>query len=539
MSASGVLASAAAAATSVSDATPASFGYAAIIIVTLTTVLVGALAVRLSRTTRDFYVASRTVPPWLNASAIGGEYLSAASVLGVAGLILLQGAGGLWFPIGYAAGYLMLLLFVAAPLRRSGAYTVPDFTGARLRSRSVRRATSVLVIVIGWFYIVPQLQGAALTVSIATGLPPWAGSVAVAVIVGVIVAAGGMRSITFVQAFQFWLKLTAVALPAIVMLVVVGGRDLGAAAATAFPVALGPAAVNPYATASLAIALLLGTLGLPHVLVRFTTNPDGAAARRTTLITVVLLVTFYVFPTTIGMLGRAFAPDLATPGTADSVALLLPGRLVDGLAGDLLGALIVAGAFGAFLSTSSGLVVSLAGVISQEVAGGTVRGFRVAALASTLVPLLVVLMIEPAGLAGSVGLVFAFTASTLSPLLVLGVWWRGLTARGALAGMLTGAIACAVAVGLGVLRVPGAGASGDGGDGSGGLGEALTGAAPLAADWAHWLQAALAAPAAWTIPLAVLVTVLVSRYGGGSPPADVDRILARLHLPERRRPTSQ
>ena len=117
---------------------------------------------------------------------------------------------------------------------------------------------------------------------------------------------------------------------------------------------------------------------------------------------------------------------------------------------------------------------------------------------------------------------------------MLGVWWRGLTARGALAGMLTGAVSCALAVGLGVLRVPGARGSGDAGTGG-----ALAEAAPLAADWAPWLQSALATPAAWTIPLAVLVTVLVSRFGGGAPPADVDRILARLHLPERRRPEAR
>ena len=150
-------------------------GYAAIATVAVASVLIGVYGLRISRTTSDFYVASRTVRPWWNASAIGGEYLSAASFLGIAGLILLTGASALWFPIGYTAGYLMLLLFVAAPLRRSGAYTIPDFTEARLESPAVRRVTSVLVVVIGWLYIVPQLQGAALTVRITTGLPSWVG----------------------------------------------------------------------------------------------------------------------------------------------------------------------------------------------------------------------------------------------------------------------------------------------------------------------------------------------------------------------------
>ncbi|HEU4466215.1 MAG TPA: cation acetate symporter [Agromyces sp.] len=480
-------------------------GYAAIATVAVASVLIGVYGLRISRTTSDFYVASRTVRPWWNASAIGGEYLSAASFLGIAGLILLTGASALWFPIGYTAGYLMLLLFVAAPLRRSGAYTIPDFTEARLESPAVRRVTSVLVVVIGWLYIVPQLQGAALTVRITTGLPSWAGSVAVAVLVAVVVAAGGMRSITFVQAFQFWLKLAALAIPVVALLLVTGAVEPELAPTAAFPADAGPGALEVYRTVSLMVALLLGTLGLPHVLVRFYTNPDGPAARRTTLIVLALLSAFYLFPTLFGLLGRSFAPDLATPGDADALVLVLPDRLVPGVAGDLLTALVIGGAFAAFLSTSSGLVVSVAGVISQDLLGGSVRGFRIAAFASTAVPLVVALATEPAGLAGSVGLVFAFTASTLCPVLILGIWWRGLTARGAIAGMGTGALLSGAAI----------------------LGGALVAASAPA------IRPLVEQPAAWTVPIAVLVTVLVSRADRRHVPRGTDAFLARLHLPER------
>lgn len=482
-------------------------GYAAIAAVTLATGLTGFYGLRFSRTTRDFYVASRTVRPWWNASAIGGEYLSAASFLGIAGLILVQGANALWFPIGYTAGYLMLLLFVAAPLRRSGAYTIPDFTSARLESRTVRRFTSVLVIVIGWFYIVPQLQGAALTVRITTGLPSWVGSLAVALIVGIVVAAGGMRSITFVQAFQFWLKLTAISVPAIFILLVTIGPNATAPAldpALAFPLSASPATLDPYRTVSLMVALLLGTMGLPHVLVRFYTNPDGVAARRTTLIVLGLLSVFYVFPTVLGLVGRAFAPDLAETGAADALVLLLPGRLIGGPLGDALTALVIAGAFGAFLSTTSGLVVSLAGVISQDLFGGSVRGFRIAAIGSSVIPLGVALATEASGLAGSVGLVFAFTASTLCPILLLGIWWRGLTARGAIAGMTVGALTS----GGGIL-----------------LGQAIAASVP-------GIRALVEQPAAWSVPLAFLVTVLVSRIDRRRVPRGTDRFLTRLHVPE-------
>jgi cation/acetate symporter len=477
-------------------------GIAAIAAVSVATAVIGFYGLRISRTTGDFYVASRTVRPWWNASAIGGEYLSAASFLGVAGLILLSGTDALWYPVGYTAGYLMLLLFVAAPLRRSGAYTIPDFTEARLDSLAVRRVTSLAVVIVGWLYIVPQLHGAALTIRTTTGLPPWVGSTAVVVVVCLTVVAGGMRSITFVQAFQYWLKLTALAVPVIFMVLVLGGNDFpGEAAPATNPTGLAPA--GPYQNISLLVALLFGTLGLPHVLVRFYTNPDGNSARRTTLIVLGLLSVFYLFPTAFGLLGRVFTPGLAHTGQADAVVLLLPGRLIGGPAGEMLSALVVAGAFAAFLSTTSGLVVSLAGVISQDVLGGSVRGFRLAALVSATVPLGLAFMTDSLALAGSVGLVFAFTASTICPVLLLGIWWRGLTDTGAIAGMVTGGVLCGGAMVAGTV-----------------LGAAGT---------PFWL----AQPAAWTVPAAFAVMVLTSRATSARVPRTTIKVMTRLHTPER------
>lgn len=497
-------------------------GYLALLLVAVATVLIGIYGLKISRTTGDFYVASRTVPPWWNASAIGGEYLSAASFLGVAGLILISGVEALWFPIGYTAGYLMLLLFVAAPLRRSGAYTVADFAETRLVSLSARRVTSVLVVLIGWLYIVPQLHGAALTVRITTGLPAWVGSVAVVAVVCLNVIAGGMRSITFVQAFQFWLKLTALAVPVIFVLLYLGGSGQPlTGGGAAFAGQLDTAAdTSPYATISLMVALLFGTLGLPHVLVRFYTNPDGPSARRTTLIVLGLLSVFYLFPTVYGVLGRLYVPELAATGMADATVLTLPGRIVGGAAGDLLTAFVTAGAFAAFLSTSSGLVVSLAGVVSQDLLQGSVRGFRLAAVLSAVVPLAVALMTDSLALAGSVGMVFAFTASTLCPLLLLGIWWRGLTAAGAVCGMLTGAVLCGGAMLASAVLGPEIGLELGAGTGAAPAGQAVL------ADW-------LAQPAAWTVPAAFLVTILVSKATAKQRPASVARILARLHTPER------
>ncbi|MBT8160116.1 MULTISPECIES: cation acetate symporter [Arthrobacter] len=477
-------------------------GLTAFLGVVLATAAIGFYGLRISRTTSDFYVASRTVRPWWNASAIGGEYLSAASFLGVAGLILLTGTDALWFPVGYTAGYLMLLLFVAAPLRRSGAYTIPDFTEARLESKAVRRVTSLVVVAVGWLYIVPQLHGAGLAIRISTGLPSWVGSTAVVVVVCLTVVAGGMRSITFVQAFQYWLKLTALAVPVVFLLLhQADAGTLSLAEAASNPTSLPPAGL--YQTVSLLVALLFGTLGLPHVLVRFYTNPDGQSARRTTLIVLGLLSVFYLFPTATGLLGRVFAPELARNGQPDALVLLLPGKLLGGIPGDLLSALVVAGAFAAFLSTTSGLVVSLAGVISQDLLGGSVRGFRAAALVAAVVPLAFAFTTDSTALAGSVGLVFAFTASTICPVLLLGIWWRGLSDAGAIAGMVTGAVLCGGALGAGTIM-----------------------GSDLAPAW-------LAQPAAWTVPAAFGVMVLVSRATKHRVPRSVTRLMTRLHVPER------
>src|SRR3954454_4418078 len=183
----------------------------------------GTYGVRLAPTTSDLFVASRAVSAWWNAAAISGEYLSAASFLGIAGLQMKMGSGALWLPLGFTAGYLALLLFVAAPLRRFGAYTISDFAEARLRSPRLRLLAATIVLGIAGFYLVPQLKGAGITLGEVTGAPYWVGVVVVGAIVAVNVGLGGMRGITYVQAVQFWIKTFAIALPACLLLIYLGG----------------------------------------------------------------------------------------------------------------------------------------------------------------------------------------------------------------------------------------------------------------------------------------------------------------------------
>ena len=489
------------------DAAP---GIVAITLVTIATLAIGTWGLKFSRTTSDFFVASRTVHPRLNASAIGGEYLSAASFLGVAGLVLLNGADMLWYPVGWTAGYLVLLVLVAAPLRRSGAYTLPDFAEARLGSRGVRAVCSVLVVAIGWLYLLPQFQGAGLTLRSAVGAPTWVGPVIVGIVVLANVTSGGMRSITFVQAFQYWLKLTALLVPAAVLLVVWAGdsspRPSGAGG-WSVPLAAGGAS-GLYVTYSLIIATFLGTMGLPHVVVRFYTNPDGRAARRTTLVVLVLLGVFYLLPPIYGALGRIYAPELASSGRADALVLELPRIMVDGLLGEVLTGMVTAGAFAAFLSTSSGLSIAVAGVLSQEVTArtrlGGVAAFRLAAVVAVTVPCVVALLVPNLGVARAVGLAFAMAAATFCPLLLLGIWWRRLTPAGAIAGLVVGGLSSAVAIAWTInVSTP-----------------------------SGWVDALMGQPAAWTVPLALATMVVGSLVTRSRVPTHADRFLVRLHTPE-------
>ena len=487
----------------------ATYGVVAITLVAIATIGIGAFGLRISRTTSDFYVASRSVSPVLNSSAIGGEYLSAASFLGVAGLVLATGAEALWFPIGWTTGYLLLLVLVAAPLRRSGAYTIPDFAQVRLQSGAVRTVASFLVVAVGWLYLMPQFQGAGLTMRTVTGAPGWVGTVLVALIVMVNVVSGGMRSITFVQAFQYWLKLTALLIPVFFLL------HAWTSDGSPSPVAPSdwvqpfgaPDAESMYRIYSVMIATFLGTMGLPHVVVRFYTNPDGRAARRTTLLVLALLGVFYLLPTIYGVLGRIYAGDLLAEGRADAVVLELPARMLGGSSGELLGALLTAGAFAAFLSTSSGLTMSIAGVVGQALSHrpgmSNITAIRLAAVGGVIVPLLLALSADRIAVASSVTFAFALAASTFCPLLVLGIWWRGLTAPGAIVGLVGGGL-CA-------------------------------GVAPVITIWTHpggWFGLLAETPAAWSVPVGFALMIGVSLATRHRLPGDVSRTMVRLHAPE-------
>ena len=576
----------------------------------LVTVGMGFWAAGRAKSASDFFVAGRGVSVGWNASAISGEYLSAASFMGVAGMVMSSGYDALWYPVCYACGYLFLLLFIAGPLRRFGAYTIPDFAEGRYDSPLFRKIAVVFVLFIGFFYTMPQMKGAGTTLayvfqevdfrgtflellaphgadgSALKGFPYWAGVVVVGAVITLNVALGGMKGITLVQAFQYWAKMFAISVPVFVLMAVQGhyGQHLQAnqlqppltqsvsaeaqhstEVATALKRAplsakapadsnwlnpfgpltskaakaakLGPEESKPYAllyTYSLIIALVCGTAGLPHILVRFYTNPDGAAAKRTTMWVMILIGIFYVFPPVFGVMGRNLLPALyegsGSKGT-DKIVLELPKVLNAAIGhsgaipwGSILSGMTCAGAFAAFMSTFSGLLVSMTGALAHDVYGRILRPqstaqermqmFKWCAVLLGAVSTLLGCFVEQLQINFMVGQAFAIAAASYFPLLFMSVWWRGMTMTGAATGMLTGGVSALLTV-------------------------ALTNFSdlnwlPLGDFWAtHPLLRILCEqPAIWCVPMAIGLMVVVSKLTSATVPADIRMKMLVLHAPE-------
>lgn len=632
-----------------------------VVLVVLATIGLGLYTTRISKSASDFFVAGRSVNVFWNASAISGEYLSAASFMGVAGLIMRYGYDVLWYPVGYATGYLFLLLFIAGPLRRFGAYTIPDFAEGRFNSRVFRKIAVTFVLFIGFFYTMPQMKGAGITMTSILGAPYWVGVVLVGVVISFNVALGGMKGITFVQAFQYWLKMFAISLPIFVLMSVFGGyerfvgqvqselsaipiqqrdsvRSFKKGDALTLPAApvrlefvdgatvksIAPARkpkagedpipatrfVRPLVnrtvegeggptnqvfwekgavaefqpapvtrggvpemlngkpvetgaklefealtkvrffkgdvaagtvtnkawieafggmtnkhgypllyTFSLIIGLIFGTAGLPHILVRFYTNPDGRAAKRTTLWVMVLIGVFYMFPAVWGVMGRNLVPELYANTKTDAVVLELP-RILGGTLGEVLAGITAAGAFAAFMSTFSGLLVSMSSAMAHDIYGSILRptatpeqrltAFKFSAVGVGAVATGLGLLAEGWDIATLVGWAFAIAAASYFPLLLLGAWWRGLTAKGAATGMLVGGLASLGAI----------------------VSTMLIDKKLLAWTPDPIVRTLMEQPAIWGVPLALLLMWAVSNATSREIPKDVDTLMLRLHAPE-------
>jgi len=486
----------------------------AILIVGMATFFViGWYSRRWTNSTAEFYVAGGQIPWKLNGVAMFSNYASAASFLGVAGAIALFGIDNWWLALGFFAGWVVVVLTLASPLRRSGKYTVADALQERFAAPEIRFLTIVTGVIIGTIYLVPQLVGAGHLFNLLIPLQAL-GSTASYIFwvciaggfTAVIVVLGGMRGTSYNQAFQGIIIFGAMVLLLVLATVmyfssnplnilteagnvvpprvlvdegaadhilanypVDSGGDEALEAATSATEILpeAPTAMTPGVNVkdllnqlSLVLALFLGVVGLPHVLIRLYTVKDAAAARKSTEFTIVALAIFYTMTLFVGMAAMMLLYPMLTDlinqgeiGKATNTAVAELGALLggrDSIGGDVLLGIVLAGAMAAILSSAVGLLIQMTTTVAHD--GYTVllrpessdhqrlRVARVAGIALTVIAVLMAIWLREENVAQLVGMAFGIAGSTFAPVLLLTVWWTRLTTQGVIAGFIVGLV---------------------------------------------------------------------------------------------------
>lgn len=426
------------------------------------------LAARHSPSACEFFSAGNRIGPWQNALALAGDYLSAAAFLGAAGLYFAAGYDSLVYAVGTLAGWPLLMLLLAGKLRQLGCFTVSDVLAQRFASRRLRALTAASSLLVTLFYLIVQMVGAGKLIELLFGLPYLAAVALVALLMVGYVAIGGMLATTWVQMIKAVLLLLCGAMLAWGVL-----AQFGFSAPALFDAAVrlrgeaillpGAALSDPVEVLSLGLGLTLGLLGLPHVLMRFLTVPDARAARRSAAIATLLVGGFFCLNILIGYGAIALLPGHAAffdasgklAGGGNMAAL----HLATLLGGAPLAGLVAAVAFATILAVVSGLTLAGAAAISHDLWAGlhtrTVsaaekqRVSRYAALVLGLLALLLSTLFQQQNIAFLMGLAFAIAASANFPVLLLALYWRGLTEQGALACAASGMLASGLLIVLG------------------------------------------------------------------------------------------
>ncbi|WP_328618654.1 cation acetate symporter [Amycolatopsis sp. NBC_00355] len=415
-------------------------------------------ASRNSKTASDYYAAGRAFTGPQNGIAISGDYLSAASFLGIAGAIAIYGYDGFLYSIGFLVAWLVALLLVAELLRNTGKFTMGDVLAFRMKQRPVRAAAATSTMVVSFFYLLAQMAGAGGLVALLLGIEGKTGQSLVIVIVGVIMIAyvliGGMKGTTWVQIIKAALLIVGALVMTLWVLgkygfnfssLLQGAVDKAGKTGEAL---LGPGkqygatGTSKLDFFSLGIALVLGTAGLPHVLMRFYTVPTARDARRSVVWAIVLIGVFYLFTLVLGYgAGALVGPDKikAAPGGANSAAPLLALEL----GGPVLLGLIAAVAFATILAVVAGLTITASASFAHDVyasvikkgkatPGSEVKVARITALVIGAVAILGGILANGQNVAFLVALAFAVAASANLPTILYSLFWKRFNTQGAL-----------------------------------------------------------------------------------------------------------
>jgi cation/acetate symporter len=452
--------------------------FAAFILVTLAITVV---AGRKTKSASDYYAGGRSFSPMQNGIAIGGDYMSAASFLGIAGILALSGYDGLLYSIGFLVAWIIALLVVAEPLRNSGRFTMADAIAARLKSEQVRVAAGISTIVVSIFYLLAQMVGAASVVSLLLGASSDSAKIWTIVAVGILmifyVTVGGMKGTTWVQIVKAVLLMVGAAVMTVWVLAKFDFNLSTLLGAAADQSGKGSAFLEPgqkYGATdgwskldliSLGIALVLGTAALPHILVRFYTVPDSKAARKSVNWAIGIIGVFYLMTLVIGF-GAAALVGTKTIKTADPSGNTAATRLAEHLGGgadttggSMMLAFIAAVAFATILAVVAGLTLASSSSFAHDLYASVFKKgkttekeeltvARIAAFVIGGVAIALSVFARDLNVAFLVALAFAIAAAANLPAIVFSLFWKRFTKAGAVAGVFGGLISSIIVVAL-------------------------------------------------------------------------------------------
>ncbi|GEK30397.1 cation acetate symporter [Kurthia zopfii] len=427
------------------------------------TLFVTYLASKKNNSAQDFYTAGGGLTGWQNGIAIAGDYLSAASFLGIAGAIALFGFDGFFYSLGYLVAYLVVLYIVAEPLRNLGKYTLADMITARFNQKKIRGTAAVSSIVIVLFYMIAQLVGAGALIQLLLGIDYKFAVIIVGVMMTIYVLWGGMGATSWVQIIKAVLLMLGTVIISVLVLMKFNFNimEMFSYVKTHQPhgdayLNAGVKYTNGIDTMSMMIALVLGTAGLPHILMRFFTVKDAKTARSSVVTATWIVGVFYILTIFLGFGAAAFvgADAIIAANPAGNMAAPL---LADVLGGDILMSFICAVAFATILAVVAGLVLSGASAFAHDIYGQIIKkgkaterqqmlAARWASLGVSLFSILLALGAQTLNVAFLVSLAFCIAASANLPVIIYTIYYKKFNTTGAMAAMLTGLISALVLV---------------------------------------------------------------------------------------------
>lgn len=423
--------------------------------IVMLTMVITYIAAKKTRSASDFYTAGGGLKGWQNGLAIAGDYMSAASFLGIAGSIALVGFDGFFYSIGFLVAYLVVLYLVAEPLRNLGKFTLADMIAARFNNMKIRGVAALNTVTISTFYMIAQLVGAGALIKLLLGIDYVWAVLIVGCLMTLYVVFGGMHATSWVQIIKAILLMGGTFLLSIFVFSKFNFSLTGMFEQMKTATPLGEAFLNPgnkytnpLDTLSLNLGLVLGTAGLPHILIRFFTVKDAPTARSSVVYATWIIGLFYILTIFLGFGAAAFVGTDAILA-ADKGGNMAAPLLAQALGGDFFFALISAVAFATILAVVTGLVLSAASAFAHDfynhiLRKGTaneheqMKAARFASIGVSVLSIALALLASKLNVAFLVGLAFAVAASANLPVILFTIFWRRFNTAGAISGMLTG-----------------------------------------------------------------------------------------------------